>query len=226
VCYNHFHINVFHVLLCQVCMSKKNLWVFWIECILCCGLSSWVCSINCQQDVLAQMLVLGWKEVEGFQVPSWNDETKQRTNMKWMQKSTTTKFPNEMNYGNVWEPLKNFKGNLGNQISSLVGKISIQNIIWQGHIVKTSMKAWSYNQIWKVRTKMPQVFWNHIRANPSLGGTTRNITPQNFEIDSTSKQHGTRFFKTFHFKFYIKRLPTHVQLETSIEFTKKLILIF
>jgi len=49
-----------------------------------------------------------------------------------MQKSATTTFPNEMNYENVWEPLKNFKhlkGNLGNQISSLVGKISIQNTI-------------------------------------------------------------------------------------------------
>jgi hypothetical protein len=115
---------------------------------------------------------------------------------------------------------------LGNQISSLVGKISIQTTIWQGHIAKTNIKAWSYNQIWEVRTKMPQVFWNHIRANPSLGGTTRNITPQNFEIDSTSKQHGTHFKKGFHFKFYIKNLPNLVQFETSIEFTKKLVLIF
>jgi len=36
----------------------------------CCGLSSWVCSIDCQQDMLAQMLILGWNEVEGFQVPN------------------------------------------------------------------------------------------------------------------------------------------------------------
>jgi hypothetical protein len=50
-------------------------------------------------------------------------------------------------------------------------------------------------------------------------------SPKFFEIDSTSKQHGTDFKKYFHFKFYIKRLPNHVQFETSIEFTKKLVLI-
>jgi hypothetical protein len=49
-----------------------------------------------------------------------------------MKKNATTTFRNEMNYENVWKAFKIFKhlkGNLGNQISSLVGKISIQTII-------------------------------------------------------------------------------------------------
>jgi hypothetical protein len=49
-----------------------------------------------------------------------------------MKKNATTTFRNEMNYENVWEALKIFKrlkSNLGNQISSLVGKISIQTTI-------------------------------------------------------------------------------------------------
>jgi hypothetical protein len=71
---------------------------------------------------------------------------------------------------------------------------------------------------------MPQVFWNHIWANPWV--VPLGTSPQNFEIDSTSKQHGIHFQKAFHFKFYIKRLPNHVQFQTSIEFTKKIILIF
>jgi len=42
-------------------------------------------------------------------------------------------------------------------------------------------------------------------ANPSLGGTTKNITPQNVETHSISKQHMIHIRKVFHFKFYIKR---------------------
>lgn len=47
----------------------------------------------------------------------------------------------------------------------------------------------------------------HWWANPSLGGTTRNITSQNFKTHPTSKQYRTHLKKTFQFKFYIKRLP-------------------
>ncbi len=40
----------------------------------------------------------------------------------------------------------------------------------------------------------------------SLGGTTKNNTPQNFETDSTLGQNITHLKKAFHFKFYIKIL--------------------
>jgi len=46
----------------------------------------------------------------------------------------------------------------------------------------------------------------HWWANPSLGGTARNITSQNFKSHPTSKQHRTHLKKKIQFQFYIKRL--------------------
>jgi len=67
--------------------------MFWIEWIFCCGLSSWVCSIDYQQDMLAQMLISRWKEVEGFQVPSWNDEAKPRIRHEMNEKECHNHIP-------------------------------------------------------------------------------------------------------------------------------------
>jgi hypothetical protein len=63
-------------------------------------------------------------------------------------------------------------------------------------------------------------------ANPSLGDTTTNVTPQIFLTHSTLGQHMIHLKKAFHSEFHIKRLPSCVEFKTSIGFTKKLILIF
>jgi hypothetical protein len=44
----------------------------------------------------------------------------------------------------------------------------------------------------------------HWWANPSLGGTPRNITSQNFETHPISKHFRTHLKKKFQFKFDIK----------------------
>ncbi len=44
-------------------------------------------------------------------------------------------------------------------------------------------------------------------SNPSLGGTTGNITPHISLTLPILEQHRIHLNMTFHFKFYIKKLP-------------------
>ncbi len=61
--------------------------------------------------------------------------------------------------------------------------------------------------------------------NPSLGGTTKNITLQFFKTPLNSKKDKIDLKKIFYFKFYIKRLANCVKFEISIIFRKKLKLV-
>ncbi len=62
-------------------------------------------------------------------------------------------------------------------------------------------------------------------ANSSLGGTTRNIAPQISWTHSILKQCRIHLKKTFTSNCISKDYPSNVEFETSIEFTKNLILI-
>jgi hypothetical protein len=66
----------------------------------------------------------------------------------------------------------------------------------------------------------------HISTNPSLGSTTRNVTPQLFWTHSILGQYRTHLRKGFISNFISKEYPSHVRFETSIGFTKTLILRF
>ncbi len=69
-------------------------------------------------------------------------------------------------------------------------------------------------------------FWNNIicacdlcffltLANLSLGGTTRNVTPQISMTHPTSRQHRTHIKKKIHSKLCIKRLPKSRKIQNS-----------
>jgi hypothetical protein len=57
-------------------------------------------------------------------------------------------------------------------------------------------------------------------ANSSLGGATRNIAPQFSWTHLILKQHRIHFKNTFTSNYISKDYPSHVEFETSIEFTK------
>jgi hypothetical protein len=63
-------------------------------------------------------------------------------------------------------------------------------------------------------------------ANLSLGGTTRNITPQNFVTHPTSGQHRTHIKNKFIPNYLSKGYSSHVEFKTFIKFTKKCVLIW
>jgi hypothetical protein len=51
------------------------------------------------------------------------------------------------------------------------------------------------------------------KANLSLGGTIKNVTPQIFVTHPTSKQHRTHIKKNIHSKLFIKRLPKSCKIQ-------------
>jgi hypothetical protein len=59
------------------------------------------------------------------------------------------------------------------------------------------------------------------RANFSLRGTTRNITPQIFLTHPTLEQHKIHFKKNFTSNFMSKDCLGHVKLQFSIKFFLK-----
>jgi hypothetical protein len=59
------------------------------------------------------------------------------------------------------------------------------------------------------------------RANLSLGGTTKNVTPQISKNYLISGQHRTHIKKTFHSKLFIKRLPKSCRIQNSNWIYKK-----
>jgi hypothetical protein len=63
-----------------------------------------------------------------------------------------------------------------------------------------------------------------IHANLSLGGTTRNITPQISMTHPTSKQHRTHIKKKIIPNYLSKGYPSHVEFKILIKFTKKICL--
>jgi hypothetical protein len=54
-----------------------------------------------------------------------------------------------------------------------------------------------------------------LKANLSLGGTTRNVAPQIFVTHPTSGQHRIHIKKKFHSKLFIKRLPKSCKIQKS-----------
>ncbi len=59
------------------------------------------------------------------------------------------------------------------------------------------------------------------RANLSLGGTTRSVTPQISKNHPTLRQHRTHIKKVFHSKLLIKRLPKSCRIQNSNWIYKK-----
>jgi hypothetical protein len=55
----------------------------------------------------------------------------------------------------------------------------------------------------------------HGKINLSLGGTTRNVTPQIFKTHPTLEQHRTHVKKAFHSKLFIKKLPKPCKIQNS-----------
>jgi hypothetical protein len=53
----------------------------------------------------------------------------------------------------------------------------------------------------------------HGRANLSLGGTTKNVTPQISKTRPTLGQHKTHIKKAFYSKLIIKRLPKSCKIQ-------------
>ncbi len=51
------------------------------------------------------------------------------------------------------------------------------------------------------------------KANLSLGGTIKNVTPQIFVTHPTSKQHKIHMKKNIHSKIFIERLPKSCKIE-------------
>ncbi len=70
-----------------------------------------------------------------------------------------------------------------------------------------------YCNLWLINVQSPKI--PHKLANLSLGGTTKNVTPQIFETHPTSKQHRIHIKKTFHSKLFIKRLPKLCRTQNS-----------
>jgi hypothetical protein len=63
-----------------------------------------------------------------------------------------------------------------------------------------------------------------ILANLSLGGTIRNVTPQIYMTHPISRQHKIHIKKKIIPNYLSKGYPSHVEFKTSIEFTKKCVL--
>jgi hypothetical protein len=55
----------------------------------------------------------------------------------------------------------------------------------------------------------------HGPTNLSLGGTTKNITPEIFETHPTSRQDRTHIKKAFHSKLFVKRLFKSCKIQKS-----------
>jgi hypothetical protein len=64
---------------------------------------------------------------------------------------------------------------------------------------------------------MPNAFKGCIlnTTNLSLGGTTRNVTPQIFVTHPTLRQHMIHIEETFQSKLFIKRLPKSCKIQNS-----------
>jgi hypothetical protein len=71
------------------------------------------------------------------------------------------------------------------------------------------------NTIIGMRGAKGKVISKHYKANFSLGGTIKNITPQIFVTHPTSRQHRTHIKKKFHSKLFIKRLPKSCRIQNS-----------
>jgi len=67
----------------------------------------------------------------------------------------------------------------------------------------------------KMKGHKIRICTKYYRANLSLGGTIRNITPQIFETHPTLKQHRTHIKKVFNFKLLIKRLHKSCKIWNS-----------
>jgi hypothetical protein len=60
-----------------------------------------------------------------------------------------------------------------------------------------------------------RIYTKYYRANLSLGGTIRTVTPQIFETHPTSKQHRIQIKKSFYLKLFIKRLHKSCRIWNS-----------